>query len=644
MCGIAGVVSLTDAPVLLEEARLMCASLAHRGPDDEGFYQSPQAVLGMRRLSIIDLSTGRQPVANEDGTVWAVFNGEIYNYQELSRELQARGHRFASVSDTEVIVHLYEEHGARAVEHLRGMFAFALWDERRRRLLVARDRIGIKPLYYAETEGRLAFASELKALLQLDIAPRLNWASLGHVLSFLTTPRRESIVEGIHKLEPGHQLWASAEEGVRVERYWDLPVSSERPVGEEEAAEGLREVLAESVRLHMISDVPVGAFLSGGIDSSAVVALMARSSGDAVRTFTIGFTETDYSEVEHARAVARQYGTRHRELCLEPDALEAASDLGWYLDEPFGDPSAIPTYMVSRLAAEEVKVVLSGDGGDELFGGYDKYVVEERERRWDRVPSPLRRALGALGRIAPEKMRGRGWLRHQAFSGAERYLDAWSFFSRKERARLLHPAVRARVEETDPWAEALSSLADRSGGHWLTALQRLDMETYLPLDVLTKVDRMSMAHSLEARVPLLDHKVVEYAFSLPAELKLRPGASKYVFKKALSGLLPPEILHRRKQGFAVPLGRWFRGTSFFADLLLSEHARKREIFDPQAVQDLIRRQEAGRPLDFQLWTLASFELWARRFLDRSPRVRLEETAARPYVTGPAAPAAHGAAR
>jgi asparagine synthase (glutamine-hydrolysing) len=614
----------------------MCASLAHRGPDDEGFYLSREAGLGMRRLSIIDLSTGRQPVANEDGTVWTVMNGEIYNYRELRKELQAAGHRLATVSDTEVIVHLYEEHGGRAVEHLRGMFAFALWDERRRRLLVARDRIGIKPLYYAETGGRLAFASEVKALLQLDIAPRLNCRSLGHLLTFLTTPRTDSIVEGVHKLEPGHLLWASAEEGVRLERYWDLPSSSEKPVGEEEAAEALREVLAESVRLHMISDVPLGAFLSGGVDSSAVVALMAGASPQPIRTFTIGFTDADHSEVEYARVVAQQYHTRHRELCLEPDALDVVDELAWYLDEPFGDASAIPTYMVSRLAAQDVKVVLSGDGGDELFGGYDKYVVEAGERGRDRLPSAARRALGSLARMAPDGMRGRRWLRHLSFSGPERYLDAWAFFSPQELARLLGPEARARVAEADPWREALASLIARSDGHWLTALQLLDLETYLPLDILTKVDRMSMAHSLEARVPLLDHKVVEYAFSLPADLKLRPGATKYVFKRALRGLLPDSILDRRKHGFAVPLGRWFRGTSFVSDLLLSGRCRKRGLLDPEAVARLVRRHERGRPLDLQVWTLVSLELWARRFLDRSPRVSPPTSAAPPFVVGPGA--------
>jgi asparagine synthase (glutamine-hydrolysing) len=409
-------------------------------------------------------------------------------------------------------------------------------------------------------------------------------------------------------------------------------------VGEEEAAEGLREVLAESVRLHMISDVPLGAFLSGGVDSSAVVALMAGASPDPVRTFTIGFTDADYSEVEHARVVAQQYHTRHRELCLEPDALDVVEDLTWYLDEPFGDASAIPTYMVSRLAAEDVKVVLSGDGGDELFGGYDKYVVEARERKRDRLPSPARRALGALARVAPEGMRGRRWLRHLSLSGPERYLDAWAFFSPAELSRLLRPDVHARVVDRDPWRDALVFL-DHAEDHWLTALQRLDLQTYLPLDVLAKVDRMSMAHSLEARVPLLDHKVVEYAFSLPADLKLRPGATKYVFKRALRGLLPDAILDRPKHGFVVPLGGWFRGTSFLSDLLLSERCRQRGLFDPEAVRRLIRRHEQGRPLDFQLWTLASLELWARRFLDRSPRVRLRDPAALPFVAGPAAPGA-----
>lgn len=645
MCGIVGILGFEGRPVGLAELRRMCSAIAHRGPDDEGFYLAPGAGLGMRRLSIIDLETGRQPVRNEDGTVWAVFNGEIYNFKDLRRDLQARGHSFYTSTDTEVIVHLYEERGPRCVEALRGMFAFAVWDEREQTLLLARDRVGIKPLYYCEAGGRLAFASELKALLELpEVERTLDWTALGHAFAFLTTPLADSIFRGVHKLEPGTVLTASRR-GVRVSRYWDLEWAPDYGRSEAQLMEGLRERLEESVRLHLVSDVPLGAFLSGGIDSSSVVATMARLSPRPVKTFSIGFAESDYNELDYARVVARAFGTEHHELVLEPDVLSVIEDLVWHLDEPFGDPSAIPTYMVSKLAAEHVTVVLSGDGGDELFAGYDRYRVEEGERRRERLPAALRRALGVLARHAPERMKGRNFLRHLALDGLERYLDAATFFHREEQRELFSPDAFALMSANDPWREVAASAA-RHNGHWLSSLQHLDIKQYLPLDILTKVDRMTMAHSIEARVPLLDHELIEYAATIPPDLNLRQGQGKYIFKRALRGLLPAPILERRKQGFAVPLGRWFRGrlAEFVRDLLLADRARQRGVINPACVEKLLARNERGRDLDFHLWTLISFELWARRFLDQP--VRLSPEPARegaPLVVGPAAaPEAVGA--
>jgi asparagine synthase (glutamine-hydrolysing) len=625
MCGIAGIVDLGGGrPVLEAELRAMCDVLVHRGPDDEGVHVGPGVGLAMRRLSIIDLETGQQPVPSEDGSVRVVLNGEIYNYHELRAELQARGHRFASGSDTETIVHLYEEHGPRCLERLRGMFALAVWDAPRRQLLMARDRVGIKPLYYAEIGGRLVFASELKAILVLgELEPRLRWSALGHLFTALATPRAESLVEGIAKLEPGESLLAGPGRGVTRRRYWDLRFEPDRGRDEAYLVERLRELLTESVRLHLASDVPLGAFLSGGVDSSAVVALMARLGVAPVRTFSIGFPESGFDELEHARLVARTFGTEHRELVLEPDAIGIVEDLAWYLDEPLGDPSVIPTYMVSKLAAGSVTVVLSGDGGDELFAGYDKYVVEGRERRARFLPAPARRLLREIAGRMPPGMRGRNFLWHFSLDGVDRYLDATTLFRREALAGLLTSDVFAQVAAGDPWRPTREWLTAVDGGHWLPPLQFADLMGYLPLDILTKVDRMSMAHSIEARVPLLDHHVVEFAATIPPELQLRDGTTKYVFKQALAGLVPAPILTRPKHGFAVPLGRWFRGElgGFVRDLLLSERSRHRGVLEPAGVEWLIAQHERGRELDFQLWTLMSFELWCRQFLDRAWEAR-----------------------
>jgi asparagine synthase (glutamine-hydrolysing) len=622
MCGIAGIMDLAGGPVSSGQVRAMCSTLVHRGPDGEGTYLGTGVGLGMRRLSIIDLDTGDQPVHNEDGTIWVVFNGEIYNFEELRRELEGRGHVFYTRTDTEVIVHLYEERGAGCVDALRGMFAFAVWDQRARRLLLARDRLGIKPLYYARVGDRLVFASELKALLALPDVPRdIDWTAFGHYLAFLTTPGDRSILRSIRKLPPGHVLVATAGGQERIERYWSAEFVPDHDHDEAWFVERLRGLLEESVRLHLVSDVPVGAFLSGGIDSSSVVASMAGLSSEPVRTFSIGFAEAGFNELAHARRVASAFGTDHREMVLEPDALPDLEDLVWHLDEPFGDSSAIPTYMLSKLAAEHVTVALSGDGGDELFAGYERYQVEGRERFWGFLPEPARRALAFVAAGLPRGMRGRNYLRHATLPGVERYLDAGTVIGSDEQCRILTPEIQAALAQQDPWAEARARL--QAGDHWLSALQALDIGSYLPLDILTKVDRMSMAHSLEARVPLLDHKLVEFAASIPPELQLRGRTTKYLLKQAMKGILPESILNRGKQGFAVPLGLWFGGSleGLLRDVLLSDRARARRVFDTTRLERRIKAGSAPGGLGLDLWTMLSFELWCRTFLDAAPAIR-----------------------
>jgi asparagine synthase (glutamine-hydrolysing) len=619
MCGIAGLLSLGDKPVSEEEVHAMCDAMVHRGPDDAGYYSADRVALGMRRLSIIDLATGHQPVHNEDESVWVVFNGEIYNFQSLRESLEQQGHKFYTGTDTEVIVHLYEQYGERCVEKMRGMFAFAVWDARHKSLLLARDRLGIKPLFYTVAGGRLAFGSELKVLLQLpEVERRLSWESMNHLFSTMCTPSAESIVEGVHKLKPGHILTASVKDGIHVREYWDVVFDPDYGKSEQYFIERLRDLLEQSVRLRLIADVPLGAFLSGGVDSSAVVATMARIGSGRVKTFSIGFAEQEYNELEYARQVAQKFDTDHHELVLEPNVLGIIDDLAWYLDEPFGDSSAIPTYMVSKLASEHVTVVLSGDGGDELFAGYDRYVVERRERKMGKIPAPLRQAAGLIGRSMREGMKGRNFLRHLALNGPDRYFDAGMLFRDFEKASLFAPDAYREIQNRDAQAFWRSFL-QKGRMHWLSGLQYLDIKNYLPNDILTKVDRMSMAHSIEARVPLLDHKFVEFAATIPPELKLKGVTSKYIFKKALEGILPNEILYRPKRGFAFPLSQWFRGQlgSFMRDLLLSRRSVERGIFNKAYLERLIDMNDRGRPMDLQLWTLITFELWCRRFIDES---------------------------
>jgi len=627
MCGIAGIVRWNDEPVFEHEVRAMCDLMVHRGPDDAGVYVAPGVGIGMRRLSIIGLDTGHQPMSNEDGTIWVVFNGEIYNYASLRHDLQQRGHVFKTTSDTECLVHLYEEHGKNVVDHLRGMFAFAIWDGAKRELLMARDRLGIKPLYYTESRHGLIFASEIKPILQCHGVDRsLDWQAVGHLLTFLVTPPDGSIVAGIRKLEPARVATARADQPLRIERYWDVSFEPDERSTEPELIERLRALLEESVALHRVSDVPVGAFLSGGIDSSAVVATLARQHQEPVKTFSIGFEEAGFDELTYARDVAARFGTDHYDLVVRPDVVAIVEDLTWYLDEPFGDTSAIPTYMVSKLAAAHVKVVLTGDGGDEVFAGYDRYLVEAREQSFDKLPRPLRRAAGAVGAMLPDGTRGKRFLQHLALDGPRRYVDASAMFRADDLRRLLHEDAHRMIANHDPAGDAARSFS--AGDDWLSAAQRWDLAAYLPLDVLTKVDRMTMAHSIEARPPLLDHRIVEFAATVPARFRLQNGRTKHLFKQAMRGVLPDHIIDRPKQGFAVPLAQWLRKdlAVFARDILLSPTARQRGVFNLRQVERLLQLNDRGRSLDLQLWTILSLELWCRRFLDAPARAHADAPA------------------
>jgi asparagine synthase (glutamine-hydrolysing) len=626
MCGIAGFVSREEhadaraARVLLER---MLGVITHRGPDDEGTLVEGTAAIGMRRLSIIDLAGGHQPLSGCDPALSVVFNGEIYNFLELRPLLEARGHRFRTHSDTEAIVHAYEEFGPDCVEHLRGMFAFALWDSRARRLFIARDRAGEKPLYHTLTpEGTFIFGSELKCLLEhREVRREVDPEALDAYLTFGYVPDPLAVFRGVEKLPPGHTL--TLEGGrVTVEQYWDFvyePVTDARPA--EDYLEELRALLEESVRMRLIADVPLGAFLSGGVDSSAVVGLMARASNRPVKTFSIGFNEDSYNELRYARVAAREFGTEHHEFVVTPEICSVVDELVWHFDEPFADSSAIPTYVVSKLAREHVKVVLSGDGGDELFAGYTRYLTDRRRRGFARLPRFVREGLmQRAGRALPHGAWGRNFIHNVAFDALDRYVEDISLFTRLNKRSLYAEGFRAGLSD---WLDAAPArfrehAARARTGEQLDALLYLDSKTYLPGDILTKVDRMSMAASLEARVPLLDHKLIEFVTRIPAALKLNGTETKHIFKLALGGLVPAAILERPKQGFGVPIERWInerlrervRGT------LEEARTRQRGLFE-QAYVNLLLDEHERRRRDHahELWALFMLELWHRTFVD-----------------------------
>jgi len=625
MCGIAGFIAkenespTDDTRHLLEQ---MCSVIRHRGPDDQGTMLKGRVALGMRRLSIIDLAGGHQPISNEDGTVTVVFNGEIYNYRELQRELEARGHRFQTHSDTEAIVHAYEEYGAACVDHFRGMFALALWDESARKLFVARDRVGKKPLYHTLTpQGTFVFGSELKSLLQHpEVRRETNTEAIDAYLTFGYVPDPMSIFRDVHKLPPGHYLTFHGGR-VEVKQYWDFQFAPDESRSEEDYLEELRALLDEAVRVRLVSDVPLGAFLSGGIDSSTIVGLMSRHVDQPVKTFSIGFHEDSFSELKYARLTAQKFGTDHHEFIVTPDICDIVDELVWHFDEPFGDASAIPTYMVSKLAREHVTVALSGDGGDELFAGYTRYVTDRRIAGVaGRLPGVLRRGvMQPLSERLPHAAWGRNYLNNIALDPLDRYIDSISTFTQLNKRSLYTDDFRVQLRHSrEPSALFREYGASVRTPEALDTLLYIDSKTYLPGDILTKVDRMSMAVSLETRTPLLDHKLIELVMRIPASFKMRGLETKYIFKRAVRGIVPDEILDRPKQGFGLPLQQWINEQlrERIHETLTEPRTLQRGYVEPRYVKLLLDEHERGRrDHSTALWTLLMLELWHRRFID-----------------------------
>jgi asparagine synthase (glutamine-hydrolysing) len=629
MCGIAGRFNYDPLrPVDRDVLAAMTDVIAHRGPDAAGYHVAPGIGLGHRRLSIIDLSTGDQPLSNEDGTVWTVFNGEIYNFAEVRAELASRGHRFRTGSDTEVIVHGYEEWGERCVERFRGMFAFAIWDSRRRRLVLVRDRLGVKPLYYTELPGRgVVFGSELKSLVEdPDVTRDWRPEAIDAYLTLLYIPAPMTVYRGIQKLPPAHVL--VAENGsVRTFRYWDLAFTGDGdPTREEEYLERLDALLRESVALRQVSDVPLGAFLSGGIDSTAVVAYMVDTSPRPPITISVGFDHAAYDELAHARQVAGHLGCDFHERTVTPDVASLLPKLAWHFDEPFADSSAVPTYYVSKAARELVTVALSGDGGDELWAGYSRHRVDALEHRVRNRLGVARPAAGWLGRVLPLGVKGARALRHVAYDPDHAYAlkHAYGMFEPDAKSRLYSHDFAAATAASDPFVTFRDIYRRCASTHALDRALYTDVHTYMVDDILTKVDRMSMAVSLEAREPLLDHKLLEFAASVPPSLKLRDGRSKYLLRKVIARQVPPGIVERRKHGFEAPVGEWLRGPlAPLADSLLADgRLRGRGLFNDREVTRLWTEHRTGRADHrHRLWQLIMLELWFRQFVDRAPAER-----------------------
>jgi asparagine synthase (glutamine-hydrolysing) len=628
MCGICGIAApYSSEPVSPALLRAMCRTIVHRGPDDEGIFTKPRVGLGARRLSIIDLAGGHQPLSNEDGSIWISHNGEVYNFPELREELIGHGHNFLTRTDTETIVHAYEQWGEDFVRRLRGMFAFSLWDEKAQRILLVRDRLGIKPLYYTLLDDRsLVFGSELKAILahprvSRDIEPK----ALDLFLTFEYIPAPLTIFRGIHKLPAGH--WLSYKDGrVEVKKYWDIEAVAEPQERTlPEIMDRLFDLLKESVKLRLVSDVPLGAFLSGGIDSSTIVGLMRELGASPLKTFSIGFEETSYNELPYARRAAERFGTEHEEFIIEPKALELTEKLIRHLDEPFGDFSIFPTFLVSQMSRPHVKVILSGDGGDEIFGGYEHYQAQKvascgAVRLAGGLASPL------INRLPPAAKKKGAWNKLQRFlqgfeHGAEnRHLRWMMFLSRRDKSGLYSAAFQEMlggIEEAcrrPPFLEVFEKMPAFDA---VTGELYLDLKTYLADDIMVKVDRMSMAASLEAREPLLDHKLVEFMFGLNGRLKLHGLTTKWIFKKTMERLLPRENIYRPKEGFSIPIKHWLRGE---LRELMQDHLREKRIeeagfFNPEPVQRMMAAHLAGRKnYSHQLWALLVFEIWRENYL------------------------------
>ena len=654
MCGIAGIFNCNGAPIDKQLLIRMTRTLTHRGPDEEGYFvntlkgvtdiepqipfhtfngMSGKAVdtvpqghvgLGHRRLSIIDLSTGQQPLCNEDGSIWIVFNGEIYNFQAVQSELDKKGHRFRTNSDTETIVHAYEEWGEQALGRLRGMFSFALWDERQQQLLLARDRLGKKPLYYLQEQERILFGSEIKAILEAPGVSRdLDVHALSDYLSLLYVPAPRSIFSSIRKLPAGHYAIASRD-SFEVRSYWDLNFAPCHELSEAQMMDDLLGILEESTRLRMISDVPLGAFLSGGVDSSAVVAMMAQASKEPVITNSISFSVSSYDETEYARKIARQFTTNHHEFRVEPEAMSVIEKLAWHYDEPFADSSAIPTYYVSQIARNNVTVSLSGDGGDENFAGYHRYYYDLRENVVrNLLPAAFQKPIfEGMTKLYPQSealssiFRGKAFLKNVARDPVDAYFFSMSAFHDDEKQHLLKPEVFKALGgyRTSELFHQISNSAPAEDH--LSRIQYLDIKTYLCGDILAKVDRASMAVSLEVRCPILDHVFMEYVARIPSKLKRVGTDGKHIIKKALKRYLPDDILYRRKMGFGVPVLEWLKSDlrEYAGNLILEGSASQTYLQRDYLEKIWDQHQRGSRDLSMELWNIMMFNLWHDRFV------------------------------
>jgi len=620
MCGICGQINREYShPVDLADIKRMCDAIVHRGPDDEGQHVRDNVGLGMRRLSIIDLTTGSQPIYNEDGSIVIVFNGEIYNHNELRRELIAKGHIFKTKADTEAIVHAYEEYGVDCPTKLNGMFAFAIWDSRKKQLFLARDRIGIKPLYYYVDKNRIVFGSELKSILQIRDVPRsVNPKALDNFLTFEYIASPLSIFEKIYKLPPAH--WLLYRDGqVRIEKYWQLQYRASSKT-EDELAEEFLYLFQDAVKLRLMSDVPLGSFLSGGLDSSSIVAMMRRSAPNSVKTFSIGFDDATYNELPYARTIANYFKTEHHEEFITPNVVSLTEKIFHQLDEPFGDFSVFPTYLVSQMARKHVTVVLSGDGGDELFAGYDTYIADRIARQYQKLPGFLRNGfINPIVNLLPPTDKKKGLINR-----ARRFVEGtklpahlqhvrWMIFLQEaEKNWLYSQDLKSALSDHNPYAFIEEKFASLASNDPLDQQEYVDITTYLVDDILVKVDRMSMAVSLEARVPFLDHRFVEFAASVPPEMRLRGKRTKYLLKKAMTGILPDSIINRGKEGFSIPIKNWMKKElkPMMIEALSESSLKKTGFFQPSYVKKLIKEHLDGKENhSHRLWALMMFQMW-----------------------------------
>ena len=626
MCGIYGILNFNKGPVDQDVLKAMSDVLKHRGPDDEGIYINANVGLGHRRLAIIDLDTGHQPMHNEDKTISIVFNGEIYNFKDLKQDLEKKGHRFSTKSDAEVIIHLYEDYGTGCLKYLRGMFAFALWDGKKEKLFLARDRLGQKPLCYTEKNNQFIFASEIKAVLKVPgIQKKVNLEAMHHYLTYQYVPSPSTMFEGIKKLPPAHFLvWEKGK--ITIARYWELDFQTKVNMAQEDYERHIFNLLEESVKLRLISDVPVGAFLSGGIDSTIIVGIMAKLLTKPIKTFSIGFEERAYNELKFAGIAAKHFGTDHHEFIVKPDVLKILPKLIWHYNEPFADSSAIPTYYVAQKTREHVTVALNGDGGDECFGGYPRYQAVKLAQFFDKIPDCLgKKFMGAVANSLPESSEQKTLLRRTkrffqtlTLSPGKRYIHWISSFDNERKNRLYSHDMKKAVGNIDSCHILEDIYSKIDSPDFLDKTFYVDIMSYLPDDLLVKVDIAAMANSLEARSPFLDHKLMESCAAMPSNLKLKGFTGKYILKKTFKDILPQQILRRKKMGFGVPISRWFRNElkDYLSGTLLDNISLKRSYFNQNYVKQLLGEHSQGRcDHGTRLWALLNLELWHRMFID-----------------------------